>query len=175
VLANGSRYADGKFAIVRLPIAAAPEAERRATVLASSSDRGLWHATESPDGRWICYQASDAREGRDSILYVMPAGGGTPRVLTGTGQWDDYPRWSSDGRHVYFVSWRGGRVGLWGVAFDSGRGQPVGGPFEMAPFSVPKGTGSIDMLDLGYSSLSVAGSRVAVPLQSRTGGIWLMR
>jgi hypothetical protein len=31
------------------------------------------------------------------------------------------------------------------------------------------------MLDLGYSSLSVAGSRVAVPLQSRAGGIWLMR
>jgi hypothetical protein len=30
------------------------------------------------------------------------------------------------------------------------------------------------MDDLGWSSLSVAGSRVAVPLQYRTGGIWLL-
>ena len=175
VLANGSRYADGKFAIARLPIAAAPAAERRATVLTSSSDRGLWNATESPDGRWICYNATDARERRDSILYVMPAGGGTPRVLAGTGEWDDYPRWSSDGRHVYFVSRRRGRFGLWGIAFDSRRGTPVGVPFEIAPFSIARGTGSIDTSDLGFSTLSVAGSRVAVLLQARAGGIWLMR
>jgi WD40-like Beta Propeller Repeat len=84
VLAIGPHYVAGKFALARLPFAAAPAAERRATVLVSSSDRGLWNATESPDGRWICYTASDAREGRDSILYVMPAGGGTPRVLAGT-------------------------------------------------------------------------------------------
>ena len=175
VLANGSRYVAGKFALARLPIAAAPAAERRATVLASSSDRGLWHATESPDGRWICYLSTDAREMRDSMLYVMPAGGGTARVLVGTGEWADHPRWSSDGRHIYFVSQRGGRFGLWGVPFDSRGGQPVGSPFEVAAFSVPQGIGSIDLDDLAYTSLSIAGSRVAVPLQARAGGIWLMR
>jgi Tol biopolymer transport system component/DNA-binding winged helix-turn-helix (wHTH) protein len=173
VLANGSRYANGNFALARLPLAAAPSAERRATVLVSSSDRGLWHATESPDGRWICYNATDTREGRDSILYVMPAGGGTPRVLIGTGEWDDYPRWSSDSRHVYFASRRGGRFALWAVAFDSSHGKAIGSPFKIAPFSVPHG--STDLGDLAMSSISVAASRVAVPVPSRIGAIWLVR
>jgi Tol biopolymer transport system component len=173
VLANGSRYVSGKFAVARVPLASAPAAERNATVLVSSSERGLWNATESPDGRWVCYSASDIIEGRDSVLFVIPAGGGTPRVLAGTGEWDDYPRWAVDGRHVYFVSMRGGRFGLWGVAFDPGRGQPVGAAFEITPFSIAEG--SIDVGDLGWSTLSVAGQRIVVPLQSRTGGIWLIR
>jgi Tol biopolymer transport system component len=173
VIASRSGYLAGKFALTRLPIAAAPAAERRAIVLTSSSDRGLWNASESPDGRWVCYNASDRREGRDSVLYVIPAGGGTPRILAGTGEWDEHPSWSVDGRHVYFASRRGGRVGLWGVAFDTKRGEPVGSPFEITPFSVAQP--NIDTSGLWWSMMSVAGSRVAVPLQSRTGGIWLMR
>jgi len=173
VLANGSRYVSGKFVLVRLPLTSAPAAERDATVLVSSSERGLWNATESPNGRWVCYNASDAVEGRDSVLFVIPAGGGTPRVLAGTGEWDDYPRWAVDGRHVYFVSMRGGRFGLWGIAFDPERGQPNGAPFEIMPFSSVEG--SIDLGDLGWSTLSVAARRMVVPLQSRAGGIWLMR
>jgi Tol biopolymer transport system component/DNA-binding winged helix-turn-helix (wHTH) protein len=173
VLANGSRYGNGKFALARVPLASAPTAERNASVLVSSSERGLWNATESPDGRWVCYQGSDIIQGRDSVLFVIPAAGGTPRVLAGTGEWDDYPRWAEDGRHIYFVSMRGGRFGLWGVGFDPERGQPIGSPFEITPFSIVQG--SIDLSDLAWSTLSVAGSRIVVPLQARTGGIWLMR
>ena len=173
VLANGSRYVNGKFALALVPLASAPAAERNATVLVSSSERGLFNASESPNGRWVCYQGSDAIEGRDSVLFVIPGSGGTPRLVAGTGEWDDYPRWSLDGRHIYFVSMRGGRFGLWGVAFDPERGEPIGPPFEITPFSIVQG--SIDVGDLGWSSLSVAGQRIVVPLQSRTGGIWLMR
>jgi Tol biopolymer transport system component len=123
VLANGSRYVSGsRFALARVPLASAPAAERNATVLVSSSERGLWNATESPDGRWVCYQGSDIIQGRDSVLFVIPAAGGTPRVLAGTDEWDDYPRWAVDGRHVYFMSMRGARFGLWGVGFDPERG-----------------------------------------------------
>jgi dipeptidyl aminopeptidase/acylaminoacyl peptidase len=173
VLANGSRYVEGRFALVRLPLAAAPKAETRAAVLVTSADRGLWNASESPDGRWICYNSTDHREMRDSTLYVVPASGGAPRRLTSSGEWDDYPRWSSDGRLVYFVSKRGGRFGLWGIGFDTARGVAAGDPFEITPFTTAQG--SIDLDDLGWSTLSVAGSRVVVPLQSRTGGIWVLQ
>src|SRR6185503_7871033 len=91
VFANGSRYVAEGFALVRLPLAAAPTAEAKAAVLVKSKDRGLWNASESPDGRWVCYNATDIKEGRDSALWVVPAGGGEPRSLT-TGEWDDYPR-----------------------------------------------------------------------------------
>jgi hypothetical protein len=57
------------------------------------------------------------------------------------------------------------------MAFDSGRGEPVGGPFEITPFSVAQG--NIDTSHPWWSTISVSGSRVAVPLHSRTGGIWL--
>jgi Tol biopolymer transport system component len=171
VLANGSRYVTGSFALVRLPLAAAPKAEARAAVLVTSAARGLWNASESPDGRWVCYNATDIREGRDSALYVAPAAGGAPRPLT-TGDWDDYPRWSGDGRFVYFVRSRGGRIGLWGIGFDTAHGVADGAAFEIAPFTTFQG--SIDLDELGWSTLSVAGSRVAVPLQYRTGGIWLL-
>ena len=173
VLANGSRYADVRFAIVRLPMAAAPAAERAATVLVSSADHGLWNASESPDGRWVLYQSQEVREARESSLFVMPAGGGPARPLTGPGEWDDYPRWSADGRIVYFVSRRGGRFGLWGIGFDPERGAANGPAFEVSPFSPAQG--SIDLEDLGFTSLSVAGRRLALPLQLRTGGIWLLR
>jgi Tol biopolymer transport system component len=172
VLAMGSRYVSDGFAIVRVPLAAAPKAEAKAAVLVTSEDRGLFNASESPDGRWVCYNATDLREGRDSLLYVVPAGGGEPRSLT-TGEWDDYPRWSADGRFVYFVSRRGARFGLWGIAFDTARGVADGTAFEITPFSAAQG--GIDMDDLGWSSLSVAGSRAAVPLQYQTGGIWLLQ
>ena len=101
----------------------------------------------------------------------MPASGGEPHSLT-TGEWDDYPRWSRDGRFVYFVSRRGARFGLWGIGFDTARGVAVGAAFEITRFTAVQG--GIDMDDLGWSTLSVAGSRVAVPLQYRTGGIWLL-
>jgi Tol biopolymer transport system component len=172
VLANGSRYVAGRFALVRLPLAAAPKAETRAAVLVTSADRGLWNASESPDGRWVCYNATDVKEMRGSALYVLPATSGEPRLLTSTGEWDDYPRWSGDGRFVYFVSRRGGRFGLWGIGFDTDRGVAEGAAFEIAPFTIAQG--NIDLDDLGWSSLSVAGSRVAMPLQYRTGGIWLL-
>jgi Tol biopolymer transport system component/DNA-binding winged helix-turn-helix (wHTH) protein len=171
VLANGSRYVSDGVAIVRVRLAAAPKAEAKAAVLVTSADRGLWNASESPDGRWVCYNATDLREGRDSALYVVPAGGGEPRSLT-TGEWDDYPRWSADGRFVYFVSRRGARFGLWGIRFDTARGVSDGAAFEITPFTTAQG--GIDTDDLGWSSLSVAGSRVAVPLQYLTGGIWLL-
>jgi Tol biopolymer transport system component/DNA-binding winged helix-turn-helix (wHTH) protein len=172
VLANGSRYVGKGFsALVRLPLAAAPKAEAGAVVLVKSADRGLWNATESPDGRWVCYNATDMREGRDSALYVVASDAGTPHMLT-TGEWDDYPHWSADGRFVYFVSRRGARFGLWGIGFDTARGVADGPAFEVTSFTTVQG--GIDMDDLGFSTLSVAGSRVAVPLQYRTGGIWLL-
>jgi Tol biopolymer transport system component len=150
LLANGSRYvAEGFLALVRLPLAAAPKAEAKAAVLVRSTDRGLWNATESPDGNWVCYNATDLREGRDSALYVVPASGGEPHSLT-TGEWDDYPRWSRDGRFVYFVSRRGARFGLWGIGFDTARGVAVGAAFEITRFTAVQG--GIDMDDLGPAS-----------------------
>ena len=65
-----------------------------------SSDTARW----SPDGKWIAYTGSPDTGGvSTSFLYLIPAGGGTPKELTtkfdlnvGT------PVWARDGKTIYF-------------------------------------------------------------------------
>jgi serine/threonine protein kinase len=54
----------------------------------------------SPDGRWVAYQSNET--GRYEI-YVrrFPAGGGPVPISTAGGI---YPRWSHDGKELYFIS-----------------------------------------------------------------------
>jgi Tol biopolymer transport system component len=53
-------------------------------------------------------------------LYVVPAAGGTPRRLTTHGAVDALPRWSRDGREVYFTSDRAGNWQVYKVAASGG-------------------------------------------------------
>src|SRR5204863_116238 len=57
-------------------------------------------AVIAPDGRWLAYQSNES--GRYEV-YVQPfPGGGRPiPISTGGGV---FPRWSSDGRELYFRS-----------------------------------------------------------------------
>jgi Tol biopolymer transport system component len=57
----------------------------------------------SPDGSTVVFtRATSAVNGGDtSALYVVPATGGTPRLLTGNGQ---SPDWSPDGSKIAFVT-----------------------------------------------------------------------
>ncbi len=73
---------------MRLPLSAAPSAERAAQVLISSTGATMWQAQESPDGRWICYNGLPTGN-TDSAIYVIPATGGAPTALTETTGWYD--------------------------------------------------------------------------------------
>ena len=53
-------------------------------------------------------------------LYVIPAGGGTPRRLTTDPAIDALPRWSRDGREVYFTSNRAGNWQIYRVPAAGG-------------------------------------------------------
>ena len=102
---------------------------------------GLWNHQQpawSPDGTTIGYAA-----GRD--LWVVPAGGGSARRLTTDGEYDREPQWSSDGRHVYFASFREGNSALWRVAASGGR------PVRLTPGSGPE----------RFPTVSRSGSRLA--------------
>ncbi|HZL56495.1 MAG TPA: hypothetical protein VFC21_05410, partial [Bryobacteraceae bacterium] len=56
----------------------------------------------SPDGRWIAYWVGDIPSGVARV-YVVEAGGGTPRRIDGAcGYAAGSPVWSSDGRYILF-------------------------------------------------------------------------
>ncbi len=84
----------------------------------SSAKHGIrW----SPDGARIAYISNRAK---DQDIYVVDAGGGEPLQLTHkTNEWDEdrwAPEWSPDGKHIVFVSGRGGYYSddLWMVDAD---------------------------------------------------------
>jgi Tol biopolymer transport system component len=55
----------------------------------------------SPDGRQIAFTSN--RDGQKSDIYVMNADGSDPVRLTNTPDYEEYPRWSPDGRTILLM------------------------------------------------------------------------
>jgi Tol biopolymer transport system component/DNA-binding winged helix-turn-helix (wHTH) protein len=70
------------------------------------------HPAWSPDGQWMAY-TSGTEVGRQTDVFVIPALGGQPRLLTLDPGDDRQPAWSPDGQWIYFVSSRGGGAHVW--------------------------------------------------------------
>jgi Tol biopolymer transport system component len=152
-------------------VAAAPSAAPEVRVIASDPGRDLICQRFSPDGRWISFMASDMRNAQVSTLYVMPAAGGAWTPLTTGTSYDDKPRWSPDGRAVYFVSNRGGLLDVWGRRFDPANGRPIGEPFRVSNFSDPK---RLVARDLGRVEIAVAADQLFLPITESSSQIWLL-
>jgi Tol biopolymer transport system component len=90
------------------PLAAAPRAEMAIRTLAYDPNYDLW-PRYSPDGKWICFVASQREVTGGNTIFVMPNSGAERSgwtALTGSREWADKPRWSPDGKLVYFVRYR---------------------------------------------------------------------
>ncbi len=81
----------------------------------------------SPDGRWLAYFTDDVGNGRDDV-YIAPFPEGTPRQLVSRGQGTE-PRWSRDGRELYFKS----ATHMMAVSVGAGPQLDVGDPRELFP------------------------------------------
>ncbi|MCK5573707.1 MAG: PD40 domain-containing protein, partial [Bacteroidetes bacterium] len=93
----------------------------------------------SPNGHRIAYWGlPEGTKVRD--IWTIPSAGGTPVRVTDDAHVDWSPVWSSDGRHLYFCSTRGGSMNLWRVRIDeasgatSGEPEPVPAPTGFAAF-----------------------------------------
>jgi len=81
----------------------------------------------SPDGHLIVFSDSDSPDNGHRDIYIIPAKGGSKKVLIQHPADEREPRWSPDGRHIVFLSNRHGSWALWGVAVRDG--QTDGLPF----------------------------------------------
>jgi serine/threonine protein kinase/Tol biopolymer transport system component len=126
----------------------------------------------SPDEHWILFVATGhSAEGIESALYAVPRTGGTWIRLTDGKYWDDKPRWSPDGRTIYFMSGHGGFYGVWGVHFDPVHGRGLGAPFQVKAFDDPS---FVIPRNAVMVEISVSRNSLVVPLQQVTGGIWML-
>ena len=74
-------------------------------------------AATAPSGLELVYEHT---VNGNQDLYVIPAGGGVPRRLTTDPAVDALPRWSRDGREVYFTSDRSGNWQIYRVPAAGG-------------------------------------------------------
>ena len=139
--------------------------------LAADPNRDLICQRFSPDQRWISFMAYDGGRSNVSTLYVMPAAGGTWVPITDGAAYDDKPRWSGDGRTIFFLSNRDGMLNLWARRFDLAAGQPVGDAYQVTRFTeaqrrLPE--------QLGRIEIGVSSDRIFLPISETSGKIWIL-
>jgi Tol biopolymer transport system component len=78
-----------------------------------NNDHGL-----SPDGRWLAISDQSQEDGR-SLVYVLPAPGGTPRRVTAKGP-SYWHGWSPDGKTLAYCAERGGEYDVYTVPVEGG-------------------------------------------------------
>ena len=73
----------------------------------------------SPNGHRIAYTTRGAIAGSTRLdIGTVDRSGANPVAVTTDGSLNWNPVWAPDGRHLYFVSGRGGPVNLWRVSID---------------------------------------------------------
>jgi Tol biopolymer transport system component len=110
----------------------------------------------SPHGNRIAYTTRGALAGSTRLdIWTVDRSGANPVAVTTDGARNWNPVWAPDGRHLYFVSGRGGPINLWRVPIDETSGKPTGSPEAVttpAPF-VAHLTISADGTRIAYSSI----------------------
>lgn len=85
-------------------------AAKQTVELASSKFGALTGAVWSPDNKWIAYAKPD--QTRNTDIYLIPAAGGQERKVTFDSYSEMNPRFSADGKKLYFVRFEGGSGGF---------------------------------------------------------------
>ena len=130
--------------------------ETRRVSLPSMCSEMAW----SPDGRFFACVDVDDRSSEITQLWLQPASGGGPILVSERRTRDYNPTWPHDGRHLFFVSERGGSMDLWrqGIGAD---GRPEG---DAERLSVA--------LETRTAAFSPDGNKIAYSRGFRVGNVW---
>ena len=153
-----------------LPITLNGDATPRRILVDPTS--GVYQSHFSPDGRWIVFgTAKSSATTVENKMFVVPATGGKWIPLTDGKYWDDKPRWSPDGKTIYFVSGRRGFFNVWGIHFDSAQGRTVGEPFQVTTFESPSLMIPQQIQLVGFS---LSQKNFVLTMKDLSGSIWVL-
>lgn len=76
------------------------------------------HASLSPDGEWVAYDAPERGAEGPRDIHVVRADGGADTIVAAHSANDFAPIWSTDGSRLLFLSDRSGGLDLWSLRLD---------------------------------------------------------
>ncbi len=126
----------------------------------------------SPNGHRIAFAQRLGTVRQTNVLTMLAVGGqAVPVTAASDVSWN--PVWAPDGRHLYYVSNRGGSTNVWRVAIDEASGEVLGDPEPLttpAPFAAHV-TISADGRRLAYSSILETQNIYRLGLDPATGEV----
>jgi Tol biopolymer transport system component/DNA-binding winged helix-turn-helix (wHTH) protein len=150
--------------------------ESSSRVLAFDERYDLWQSRFSPDGRWVSFVAWSRDRPDTNSVRVIPATASRAGerdwvALTDPELWSDKPRWSPDGKMLYFTRWKDRTWNVWAVPFDSTQGRALGEAFQVTHFDSSDREPSPLLVEGG---IEVSATRLIVPMIERSGNIWIV-
>ncbi|HTF66618.1 MAG TPA: protein kinase [Edaphobacter sp.] len=134
----------------------------------------LGEASWSPESQYLLFTASKEGESKRVFAVQFPQSTGTASgkwiPVTSASQWSDKPRWSGDGKYIFYLSKRDGFSCIWGQHFDPRTGKTKGPPFAVQHYHRPGN--SVGVITAQAFNLSVAGDAIYLNVGEQTSSIW---
>jgi len=150
--------------VASLVLASAPVAAKGLTVDDMLAMQRVSDPAVSPDGKQVVFVVRDtdmdANRGRTDLYLANVDGTGGVRRLTSHPENDSDPRWSPDGRWIYFASARGGSQQVWRISPVGGEGHQVTQlPLDINGFTLfPDGKRLVVAIDVWPDAKTLADS-----------------
>ena len=132
------------------------------------------NADWSPANQYLLFTASPDGSRNQTFAVRFPRTVGQPAgdwiPVTSKSEWSDWPRWSGDGKTVFYLSSRDGFYCVWGQHFDPVLGKITGFPFAVAHYHNPRI--SPNRVRQSSFAMAVSGDSVFFNLGDVTESIW---
>jgi Tol biopolymer transport system component/DNA-binding winged helix-turn-helix (wHTH) protein len=171
-LASSTNQKTDLAEILLFPLSAAPHAEKATRKILTDANLDLYQSEISPDGQSLVFMTvKDLPNGLQSKICVTPTKGGPWIPITEGKYWEDKPRWSPNGKVIYYVSGQRGSFNIWGMRFDPVLKIAVGEPFAVTKFDSPA-----NMIPEHAPSIEIGVDEhhLVIPIEQTSGGIWVL-
>jgi serine/threonine protein kinase len=163
-------YSEGSPSRIEL----ADIATKTARVAVQQPGSSLAEASWSPENQYLLFTKEQPGGLRQVFTVAFPSQSGHAIgkwvPITAASEWSGKPRWSGDGKNIFYLSTRDGFSCIWGQHFDPKSGKLKGRPFPVMHYHNFRN--SIGNVFPGSFNLSVAGNSVYLNVGESNSSIW---